>query len=80
MTVKHPTFIVRNNSYSAYFFRTVIPKNLRSRFNGIREVRISLKTGIVDYFVLPTSLFAALHIDIIIPLSLLPSGSFVQIK
>jgi integrase len=43
---RRPTFIVRNNNHSAYFFRSIIPKDLRKQFNGTREIRISLKTGI----------------------------------
>lgn len=46
MSAKQPTFIVRNSNTSAYFFRSIIPLDLRKKFNGIRELRISLKTGI----------------------------------
>ncbi len=49
MSARRPTFIVRNNGHSAYFFRVTIPNDLRKYINGInniREFRISLKTGI----------------------------------
>lgn len=46
MTAKRPSFMVRNNNTSAYFFRSTIPKDLRDKFDGIREFRFSLKTGI----------------------------------
>ncbi len=47
MSAKQPTFIVRKNNTSAYFFRSIIPQDLRENFNGIREFRLSLKTGIL---------------------------------
>ena len=49
MSARRPTFIVRNNGHSAYFFRITIPNDLRNILNenkNIREFRISLKTGI----------------------------------
>jgi hypothetical protein len=36
MSAKHPSFIVRNNGHSAYFFRSIIPQDLRKYFNGTR--------------------------------------------
>ena len=49
MSARRPTFIVRNNGHSAYFFRITLPLDIRKYLNinnNIREFRISLKTGL----------------------------------
>ena len=46
MTARHPTFIVSSGKGSSYFFRSIIPKDLRQLYNYPKELRISLQVGL----------------------------------
>ena len=38
-----PQYLVKNPSNSSFFFRTIIPLDIRNLFGGIKEFRVSLK-------------------------------------
>ena len=38
-----PQYLVKNPSNTSFFFRTIIPLDIRDLFGGIKEFRVSLK-------------------------------------
>ena len=47
LKVKNPPYLIYSpSSGNSYYFRSWIPKDLRSTFGGLKEFRISLKCGI----------------------------------